>query len=385
MFVKGLALGLALVLLAAAPGAASAPPQDPPRVTANAALLMDARTGAVLYEKRAFQKLPMASTTKVMTAILALEKGKLGDPVTVSRRAAATPGSTMNLRTGDRYTLEQLIYGLLLNSGNDAAVAIAEHISGTEAQFVKLMNEKAVEIGAVSTRFENSHGLDEPDHYTTAYDLAIITRYAMRDPFFARIVKMKEKQVETGNRRDRQTLINTNGLLWSYEHAEGVKTGWTGKAGRCITAAATRNGQRLLVVILDSDNRNQEAINLFEYGFSRFKLLVLAREGEVLAARPVRRGRSGRVELVAGEELSVTVPVEESQGISLRIEAPPFLTAPIYQLEPVGYAYAVRDGRVIAQAPLVAAASVRKRTILVDAGDLFLRAFRWFLAPGSLQ
>ncbi|HHY79044.1 MAG TPA: D-alanyl-D-alanine carboxypeptidase, partial [Thermoanaerobacter sp.] len=190
-----------------------------PSISAKAAIVMDQETGRVLYEKNSHEKLPMASTTKIMTLLVALEKGNLNDIVTVSKRAASVGGSSIWLSPGEKIDMESLLYGLMLNSGNDAATAIAEHIGGSVESFVEIMNQKAKEIGAYNTHFVTPSGLDIgiDDHYTTAYDLALITRYAFRYPKFAEIVSTKEKTIPWEGKEWDRYLRNKNKLLWIYE------------------------------------------------------------------------------------------------------------------------------------------------------------------------
>ncbi|MGE5590631.1 MAG: D-alanyl-D-alanine carboxypeptidase family protein [Bacillota bacterium] len=240
-----------------------------PGVSAAAALVMDF-SGKVLWQRHARRRMAPASTTKVLTAVLALELGRLDDLVVVSRRAATGRGSRLGLRERDRYRLKDLLVGMLMRSGNDAAVAVAEHIAGTVEGFVRLMNEKAAGLGAKDTHFVTPHGLDRPGHYTTAADMALMANHAMANPVFAEIVGSRERVVgpEGGHGRKR-LLRNTNRLLWRYAWADGVKTGTTPRAGRCLVASATRDGHRLIAVAFRSANRWQDAVRLLNYGFAR--------------------------------------------------------------------------------------------------------------------
>lgn len=244
---------------------------QPPSIRAAAAVLMDFQSGKMLFSKNLYTVRPPASTTKIMTAVLAIEKGKLEDFIWVGPRAAGKRGSSMHLSRGERRTLEELLYGLLLPSGNDAAVAIAEHIAGSEWQFARMMTEKARQIGLKNTGFQNASGLPAYGHYTTAYDLAVLTRYALKNPVFARIVGTKTKTVPGPGKGRTRRLKNNNRLLWNYKYATGVKTGYTRNAGSCLVASATKNGATLIAVILRSTNRYPEAEKLFEYGFSQIQ------------------------------------------------------------------------------------------------------------------
>lgn len=301
---------------------------NPPSVSSRAALLMEWQTGTILFQKNAFQRMHPASLTKIMTALLALEMGRLEDKVVISKEAASQPGSSMYLKEGEAFTLEDLLYGLMLNSGNDAAWAIAEHLgNGSEAAFIDLMNKRAMEIGAINTRFQNPHGLTDPNHYTTAFDLALIARTAMRHPFFKQLVSTKEKDVIDAERKVKLSLANTNRLLWMNLGADGIKTGTTEAAGECLVASATRADMRLLVCILDSYDRWGDAAKLFEYGFENYRVARIASAGEVIVTLPVLSGIQKYVPVVAREPIIACVP-RFSMGLRLEVNLPKFVSAP---------------------------------------------------------
>jgi D-alanyl-D-alanine carboxypeptidase (penicillin-binding protein 5/6) len=259
------------------------PGRKTPSVCASAAILLEVRSGAVLFAKNSEIRRAPASTTKIMTAIVALEKGRLRQVVRVSRRAAATGGSTLWLQAGDRFILKELLEGMMLHSGNDGSMAVAEGVAGSIAHFVRLMNSKAKEIGALHTNFRNPHGLRAPSHYTTALDLALITRYGLADRRFAKLVKTKTASLEWYDSTKQATLRNTNRLLWSLEGVDGVKTGTTNEAGHCLVASATRDGKQLIAVALNSCNRWRDCVNLLEYGFANFTLLKIVDAKQPLA------------------------------------------------------------------------------------------------------
>jgi serine-type D-Ala-D-Ala carboxypeptidase (penicillin-binding protein 5/6) len=240
----------------------------PPAIGAEAAVLMVANTGRVLYDKNPAGIMYPASTTKIITLITALQRGDLNSIVTVSPRAARCDGSRLELRPGDRLTLRDLLYGMMLVSGNDAAEAVAEHIAGSVPAFVGMMNAQAEKMGAVRTHFSNPHGLPDPiNHFTTAYDMALITANAMRNPEFARIVSTSQYTVAFRNRPEVR-VFNTNRLLNVYQGANGVKTGYTDAAGDCLVAAAKRRDVQLIAVLLNDDTRWSDAPKLLDYGFS---------------------------------------------------------------------------------------------------------------------
>lgn len=257
---------LAVMLAVFAHTAVSAAPV-PPRISAEAAVVLVAKTRQVLYDKNADAIMYPASTTKMITAITAIERGKLDSIVIVSPRAANCEGSRLELTTGDRLKLEELLYGMMLPSGNDAAVAVAEHIAGSVPKFVEMMNDEADRIGTTKTHFSNPHGLPDPNnHFSTAHDLALIAAYALQNPEFARIVGTNQHTVDLLNRSD-IFVENTNMLLASFKGATGVKTGFTNAAGECLVASAQRGGVTLIAVVLNDNGRWNDAARLLDYGF----------------------------------------------------------------------------------------------------------------------
>ncbi len=249
---------------------------DVPNLNAKSAILYDMTYDRILYEKNSKQRRANASTTKMITALVAYEKGNLNDIVTISQKVGNTGGSTINLRTGDKISLDNLIKGLLVHSGNDAAVAIAEHISGSIEEFAILMNEKAEEIGAKDSHFVNPHGLDAENHYSTAFDLMLIAKEVLNTPYLANIVSKRTIEIEiNGNTR---TIGTTNEVLSAYPGANGVKTGFTGDAGRCIVTSAKKDNRQIISIVLGCDtkkNRTIDSVGLLNYGFNTFKSVNL--------------------------------------------------------------------------------------------------------------
>ena len=257
-----------------------APDED---LTARAAVLMDAATGKVLYQKEPDLRLPPASTTKVATAILTLESGRsLSQSLTVSKEATRVPASKLYLRPGQSVTIEELLYGIMLASANDASMVLAEGIGGSVERFTELMTRKAHQIGATNTHFTNPHGLTAPDHYSTAKDLAILFRYAMKNPLFRDIVQTKFSSVST-TAMIRKKLVprrisvrNHNRLLWGYDGALGGKTGYTLAAQKCFVGAVQRNGTTLIVAILGARDQWGDTKRLLEYGFDHYDSLKVS-------------------------------------------------------------------------------------------------------------
>lgn len=247
---------------------------------ARASSLIDVASGRILYSSQGDQELPIASLTKIMTAIVAIEHGRLGDTVKVSSRASGKEGSSLYLKPGEEMKLHDMLYGLMLRSGNDAATAIAEHVGGSEEGFVYLMNAKVEELGLKHTHFANPHGLDAEGHYSSANDLAKMTAYALRNPVFKEIVKTNEKQVDNPNEPWDYKWRNKNKMLRLYEGADGVKTGYTKKAFRCLVSSATRGGQQLAAVTLDDGDDWNDHMSLLDFGFARFPLKPVIERGE---------------------------------------------------------------------------------------------------------
>ncbi|MEW6048679.1 MAG: D-alanyl-D-alanine carboxypeptidase family protein, partial [Bacillota bacterium] len=327
-----------------------------PPVSAAAAILLEASTGTVLYARNEHQRRAPASTTKIMTALITIESGALRDRVTVSRHAAGMRGSSAGLGTGERYTLEELLYALMLPSGNDAAVAIAEHLAGSVQAFAERMNRRARELGAYESHFVNSHGLDDPNHYSTAYDLALFARTALQYPLFAKVVGTRAFSTLSQQR----TWHNTNRLLWSFDGATGVKTGTTGRAGNCLVAAASRDGTTLVAVVLDSADRWADSARLLEYGFSAFARVELARRGDEVARVPVAGGSPNTLRVLAAQRLATVVAVRQVKDVRGKVElsriAPPIRAGSV-----VGQLVAYQGDEVIGSVPLMAAHNVGAR------------------------
>ena len=314
-------------------------------VSADKALVLDAATGRVLYERNADERSLIASTTKIMTALIVCQQCNVLDRVRIPAEAVGVEGSSMYLREGEVLTIQELLYGLMLRSGNDAAAALAIHCGGTIEGFAALMNDKARELGLHDTHFVNPHGLDAPDHYSTARDLAVLTAYAMADPIFARTVGAKT--ITVGER----VLTNHNKLLWQLPGCEGVKTGYTRAAGRILVSSASRDGRRLICVTIHApDDWNDHKV-LLERGFADFSLRQIVAEGEVLGHRHIVGGDGTQVPLVAAKSFSYALAAGEE--IDLVLSPQRFSYAPVRGGAAEGCAYAVLDGQVVGQIPLV--------------------------------
>lgn len=252
-------------------------------VSASSAILMEQESGRVIFEKEAYTKKRIASITKIMTAIIAIESGKLQDKVTVSENAVKAEGSSVYLKAGEHIVLEDLVYGLMLRSGNDAAVAIAEYIGGSVDGFVFLMNQKAEEIGMTNTHFANPHGLDDhEDHFSTAYDMALLTRYAMENERYAEIAGTKSYRSENPEGEWDRVWKNKNRLLTGlYEYSTGGKTGYTTRAKRTLVSTAEKDGVQLIAVTLNDPDDWDDHINMFETAFKEYKMAVILDKGTI--------------------------------------------------------------------------------------------------------
>ncbi len=249
-------------------------------VSAKSAIVIDAASKRVLFEKDIYTKRPMASTTKIMTALLAIENNELDKIITVSPSAANTEGSSVWLSPGEHMSVEDLLYSIMLSSGNDAAAALAEATAGNTEAFAVLMNERAHKIGAMNTHFTNPHGLPDDDHYTTAFDLALITSEAMKNDLFRKICSTEYKSISWENSQWNRSLTNHNKLLKMYEYAIGVKTGYTKKAGRCLVSAAEKNGQMLIAVTLSAPDDWNDHIKLLDYCFNKYRCFTVCSANE---------------------------------------------------------------------------------------------------------
>lgn len=247
---------------------------DEPNILSKHVIVMERTTGTILYEKDAYTKTAMASTTKILTAIVALENSNLQDEVNISKKAAGTGGSTLGISANSTMTMECLLYGLLLRSGNDCAVAIAEHIGKDVEGFAVLMNNKADEIGLTNSHFVTPHGLDSDEHYTTAYDMAILTEYALQNEVFCNFVNTKQIDIMVGNYS--RHLNNTHELLGNVSGVYGVKTGFTGNAGRCLITAVKRDNLDIIIVVLGADTkkiRTEDTQKLINYIYNNYEMI----------------------------------------------------------------------------------------------------------------
>lgn len=321
-------------------------------VSARKAYVIDGISGRVLYERNADEKSLIASTTKIMTALIVCEQCNVLDRMRIPKEAVGIEGSSMYLREGEVLTLQELLYGLMLSSGNDAAVALAIYCGGTVEGFAQLMNDKARILGMKNTHFENPNGLDSPGHYSTARDLAILAAYAMENPIFAKTVSAKS--VKVGERY----LTNHNKLLWRVEGADGVKTGYTKAAGRILVSSASRDGRRIIAVTIDDPCDWQDHAALLEEGFSRYQMRRILQKGDRVGTLAIIGGECGRVEVLAAEDFDYALAQEEHPCTML--PGAGFAYAPAVEGADAGFVYVLINGKAVGKVPVVYGATVEQ-------------------------
>ena len=346
----------ALVLLALmAPSACAS--EQPFAVAAKAAVLIDAASGRVLFAQNANERLPMASTTKIMTAIIALENSLPGEIVTAGKNASGVEGSSIYLSVGEELSMEHLLYGLMLRSGNDAAVAIAEHIAGRVPEFAEMMNAKAKELGA-NANFVNPHGLPAEGHEASALGMALIMRSAMTLPDFLTITAATRKVIPWVGNEYSRVLENKNKLLTTYEGANGGKTGYTKAAGRCLVFSAERDGLELIGVVLSCPTWFDTAAALLDYGFENYQSKTVLASGQSAGTASLRGGESKSVAVVAGSDLTSAIAV--GAQFTVHYSYIENLSAPIQKGDQIGTAYMKSGGETLASCPLLAAEDVNE-------------------------
>jgi D-alanyl-D-alanine carboxypeptidase len=330
---------------------------ETPAVSARSAVLIDAKSGTVLYGKDENTRRGMASTTKIMTALVALENASLTDVITVAPEACGVEGSSVYLSPGERITMEALLYALMLQSANDAAEAIAYAVSGSIEGFVALMNEKADALGLTATHFDNPHGLDGETHYTTAAELAKIAVAALENETFREIVGTEKKSIPLHNGEATRLLVNHNRLVREYDDVIGVKTGYTRACGRTLVSAAEQNGITLICVTLDDGNDWVDHRVLLDYGFSLYETEILAEVGDVTFDVPVCGGVKSSVAVYNPTAVTAFLP-RNHERIEATVELPRFLYGGIREGEAVGYVRFFVNGDEVGSVPLVASESV---------------------------
>ncbi|MDQ7842890.1 MAG: D-alanyl-D-alanine carboxypeptidase family protein [Armatimonadota bacterium] len=339
-----------------AEGVAPAAGAAPPVLAASAAVLLDGAQGRVLYALAPELRHPPASTTKMLTALLVAESLTPATPVTISPRAAAErSGAAIGLEAGERWSADELMRAMLMHSANDAAVALAEAVAGSVEAFADRMNRRARQLGLRRSHFVTPHGRYHPEHYSTAYDLALLGRAALAVPWIAGIVRTRTWELR--GHGERRQVINTNTLLWRYRDADGIKTGWIAESGPCLVASATRGGWRLIAVVLNSPQVFRDAAALLDYGFAAFTRVRAAAAGEVVGTVAVPNGARDLI-LAARDTVVVTIPRNAPLSRTLALSR---TRAPIARGEVVGAFLLTTGGEEVGRVTLVAAAVVPPR------------------------
>lgn len=342
-----------------------------PKTNSRRYIVYDRISKSMIIGKNEDVKSAMASTTKIMTTIVILEKADLNEKVTVSAKAGGTGGSRLGLKRGDKASVRDLLYGLMLRSGNDAAVALAEHVGGSVKGFAELMNEKAIELGLTNTHFVTPHGLDDANHYTTALELAKLTDYAMNNETFAKIVGTKSTMIYINN-QSRQ-INNTNELLGVLNGVVGVKTGFTNNAGRCLVTETKRNNMDIITIVLGADtkkDRTKDSVNLIEYTFSKYKMYNLEEqiikefnkwkninEKRIL----IIKGKTSNPKLALGAIEKATIPICDNDKIEYSINALTEVEAPVEQWNVMGTLTVKLNGEILENIDIVNVNEVQKR------------------------
>jgi len=336
------------------------PSLSPPTVSAKSAILIEAQSGEVVFSKNADTRLPMASTTKIMTALVAIENCDITKTVSVSPDAVGDEGSSVYLYPEEKLTVEDLLYAMLLESANDAATAIAIEVGGDIEGFAEMMNKKALDMGLSNTHFENPHGLDGDAHYTTAHELALIAREAMSNEAFRKIVSTYKKTIPLNETQGVRLLINHNKLLKSYEGAIGVKTGFTKKSGRCLVSAAERDGLTFIAVTLGAPDDWRDHSCMLDYGYSLYEARELCDIGSFSYVMPVSGGESDHVMLENTSKVALILPRGYGE-VKCVVELPRFCLAPVNEGEIVGRLVYYLDGEEIAESSIIAKTTVKSQ------------------------
>lgn len=348
---------------------------EEPKLNARAAIIYNRTTNEVMWGKNENDKKAMASTTKIMTAIVILEKANLSDVVTISKKAAGTGGSRLKISEGDKVTINDLLYGLMLRSGNDAAVALAEHVGGSIEGFAELMNNKAKEIGLVNTHFVTPHGLDDENHYTTAYELAILTDYALKNETFAKIVNTKNTTININGVN--RSIYNTNELLGYKEGVNGVKTGFTNNAGRCLVTSCTRNQNQIITVVLGCDTKKQRTLDsskLIEYAFNNYKIIDLEEKIQKefenwkqinLNRIYIDKANTSEIEVKLGniQKNETVIKNEEEADINIEINAIYNYKAPIKKETKIGNIIIKNKDKVIETIDILCSKEIERKSV----------------------
>lgn len=333
--------------------------------SAKACVVMEAGSGRILYSKNPDERLPEASTTKIMTALVVAENADADAVVRVPEQAQGVEGSSVYLRAGEHLTVKELLYGLMLQSGNDCAVALALTVGGSIENFAAMMNDKAASLGCGNTNFVNPHGLPDDNHYTSARDLAVISAAAMNNPLVKEIVSTKKINISNEGYGYDRVIVNKNKILSSFEGANGVKTGYTKKAGRCFVGAAERNGMQLIAVVLNCGPMFEESMSLMDEMFEKYEMKNLAESVAIPKCVAVKKGRSGSVKVACEREMRFPLKKDGSENGKIRrtLSMTDVLKAPVGKGDKAGELKVSFDNRLIFSSNIVTLNKVEKAGI----------------------
>lgn len=325
-------------------------------------IVIEATSGRILKGSNVTARLPMASTTKAMTAIVAIEHADINDEVIVPKCAVGIEGSSIYLKEGEKFTLKELLYGLMLRSGNDSAVAIATHVGGSVEGFVEMMNDKVSELGLTNTHFVNPHGLSAKDHYTSAYDLAMISAYAMNNPVFKEIVSTKAITIKRDGEDETRYFANKNRILYSYEGANGVKTGYTKEAGRCLIASSERDGMQVIAVALNVYDYFNVCAELMDYAHENYRMVKVADKTKPVCEIKVKQTFfSGKAEVFVKEDRYYPLKKDGSEVVTTNVDVVESVKAPYSGDESVGEVKIFADNRLIFTEKLYTIYNIEKK------------------------
>lgn len=334
------------------------------QTTAESAVLMEAATGKILFEKNADKELAPASVTKVMTLLVALDaidkgKVKLTDKIVASENASKMGGSQIYLEQGEEMSLKTMLISIAVGSANDCCVAIGEHIAGSHEAYVKMMNDKAAELGLKHTKFINAYGLPAKGHYTSARDLAVMMKEAIKYPLFNELTTIKKHDLRGG----KFVLLNTNKLLWWYRGAEGGKTGWTSEAKYCLASTARRDNLRLIAVVMASPEPRshfRESMKLYNYGFAQYEGVPIAKSGQVMGQVRVLKGTVDNIKVAAKMDVGTVVQKGHKKDITYKVNLVPTVTAPVAKGQAVGAIKVYEGKQEVLKVDLVATQEIPK-------------------------
>lgn len=353
-------------------------------INAKSALLMDYNTGEIIYSIEKDERLPPASITKIMTLLISMEalnssKINLDDQVRISENASKAIGTTVYLDHGEIQSVENLIKAIAIRSANDAAVALAEHIGGSENAFVELMNKRANELGMKNTSFKNASGLPNEDHYSTAYDIALMSKELMKHEKAIEYLNIYMEDIKVGKTKTSiQTMVNTNRLIKDYNGGNGIKTGYTGEAKHCISASAKRGDLQLIAVLLGSESsktRFEDAKRLLDYGFSNYESLTLGKKNDVIGNIKIEKGKEDFLNVVLKEDINILFPRGSKENTNKRVNLPESLMAPILKNSKIGELIIEQNGKEVKKIDLFPQKEIEKANFL----NLFSKTLKTFL------